>query len=157
MPSQDEVFTVLEDAPGFVASRWQASHDGESELGCQVLDSALILCPQPSASQTSFVKLMFYMICGSPTGFFKTDRREQVPLTPVIIIGPMCAGKSTVAQYLAERLDFPRIELDEVRWTYYEEIGYDQAAVGPIMKAEGSAAWLATGNRSRRMPWNGTR
>lgn len=61
----------------------------------------------------------------------------MAPKAPVIIIGPMCAGKSTIAQCLSERLSLLRIELDEVRWSYYEEIGYDPAAVEPIAKAEG--------------------
>ncbi len=34
---------------------------------------------------------------------------------PVILIGPMCAGKSTVAALLAEKLSLPRIEVSNSR------------------------------------------
>lgn len=61
------------------------------------------------------------------------------PQTPIVIIGPMCAGKSTLAQRLSERLNIPRYALDELRWGYYAEIGYDSAAIGPIAQSEGIA------------------
>ena len=43
---------------------------------------------------------------------------------PIVFIGPMCAGKSTVAALVSARIGQPRVELDEVRWPYYEEIGF---------------------------------
>lgn len=46
----------------------------------------------------------------------------------IILIGPICCGKSTIAQLLAEALAVPRHELDELRWAYYREIGYDEQA-----------------------------
>ncbi|MCL4266801.1 MAG: shikimate kinase [Anaerolineae bacterium] len=49
----------------------------------------------------------------------------------------MCAGKSTIAQCLAGQLNMPRYELDEMRWNYYAEIGYDPATLAPIAQAEG--------------------
>jgi hypothetical protein len=49
----------------------------------------------------------------------------------------MCSGKSTMAQCLAGQLNLPRCELDEMRWSYYAEIGYDPAALAPIARAEG--------------------
>jgi hypothetical protein len=55
----------------------------------------------------------------------------------VILIGPMCAGKSTIAILLAEKLAIPHYALDEDRWVYYKEIGYDEAAVSEISKTEG--------------------
>jgi len=58
---------------------------------------------------------------------------------PIILIGPMCAGKSTIARYLAEHLGMQRYELDEMRWTYYAEIGYDPAVIAPIIQSEGMA------------------
>jgi len=50
----------------------------------------------------------------------------------------MCCGKSTIAHCLAGRLNLPRYELDELRWGYYAEIGYDPAALAPIAQAEGT-------------------
>jgi shikimate kinase len=46
---------------------------------------------------------------------------------PLILIGPMHAGKSTIAALLAERFGVPRICMDHVRWDYYKEIGYTEA------------------------------
>lgn len=51
-------------------------------------------------------------------------------------MGPMCAGKSTVAQLLAEQLGLPRYEVDEHRWGYYDEIGYDRADAARIAQSE---------------------
>jgi hypothetical protein len=47
--------------------------------------------------------------------------------SPLILIGPMHAGKSTIARLLAERWGVRRICMDHVRWDYYREIGYDEA------------------------------
>lgn len=61
-----------------------------------------------------------------------------MPKTKTIaLIGPMSAGKSTIAKILAERLKRARIEADEHRWDYYEEIGYDHAKVKNIMEKGG--------------------
>jgi shikimate kinase len=54
----------------------------------------------------------------------------------IILIGPMSAGKSTMAKLLAEKLDLPRFELDQERWDYYDEIGYDKAAVSEIARSD---------------------
>lgn len=47
----------------------------------------------------------------------------------VILIGPIRAGKSTVAKLLASRLRLPHVSLDDVRFGYYKEIGYDENLV----------------------------
>ena len=51
---------------------------------------------------------------------------------PIILIGPIGTGKTTLAALLAEKLGITHHELDEYRWTYYNEIGYDQEAVDKI-------------------------
>lgn len=56
--------------------------------------------------------------------------------TTIILIGPMCAGKSTLASLLAQRLGLPRYELDELRWGYYEEAGFDHALAKQINESE---------------------
>lgn len=43
----------------------------------------------------------------------------------IILIGPTGIGKTTVSKLLAERLGMPRVALDEIRFGYYKEIGYD--------------------------------
>jgi shikimate kinase len=50
----------------------------------------------------------------------------------IILIGPMSVGKSTIAQLLSIELGLPRIELDEVRQTFYNEIGYDESLASKI-------------------------
>ena len=50
----------------------------------------------------------------------------------IVLIGPMSAGKSTIAQLLSEELGLPRIELDEVRQSFYNEIGYDESLASKI-------------------------
>ena len=44
----------------------------------------------------------------------------------IILIGPTKAGKSTLAALLSEQLGVPQCALDEARWTYMREIGYDR-------------------------------
>jgi shikimate kinase len=57
--------------------------------------------------------------------------------TPIILIGPMSAGKSTIATLLADKLGLPRLELDEIRMGYYKEAGYDDAEASKIGRSEG--------------------
>lgn len=54
----------------------------------------------------------------------------------IILIGPVSAGKSTVATLLAEKLQIPHVSIDEVRWGYYDEIGYDKAEASRVAKSE---------------------
>lgn len=42
---------------------------------------------------------------------------------PIVLIGPMCAGKSTVADALSRRLDLPQVPLDAVRYYYHVKAG----------------------------------
>ncbi|MBD2439209.1 shikimate kinase [Nostoc sp. FACHB-110] len=44
----------------------------------------------------------------------------------IILIGPMGAGKSTIGEVLANQLGIPQCSMDELRWGYYQEIGYDE-------------------------------
>ena len=55
----------------------------------------------------------------------------------IILIGPMSAGKSTLAKKLARKLGVPRVELDEVRQKFYNEIGYDEKFASDIVGKEG--------------------
>ena len=55
----------------------------------------------------------------------------------VILIGPMSAGKSTLAAMLAKKLGVPRVELDEVRQRFYTEIGYDEKYASEIVGQQG--------------------
>lgn len=44
---------------------------------------------------------------------------------PIIIIGPMCSGKSTIAKLLSEKLSIPHYPLDYLRGYYYLKNGID--------------------------------
>jgi hypothetical protein len=44
----------------------------------------------------------------------------------IILIGPIGSGKTTTAELLSMRTGLPRRSLDELRWKYYDEIGYDR-------------------------------
>jgi len=47
-------------------------------------------------------------------------------LSDIILIGPIGAGKSTVGALLATQLGLRQCSMDEYRWGYYKEIGYDE-------------------------------
>ena len=43
----------------------------------------------------------------------------------IILLGPAAVGKTTTAKLLSEKLNKPLISLDDLRFEYYKEIGYD--------------------------------
>jgi shikimate kinase len=47
-------------------------------------------------------------------------------------------GKSTLGHLVAEKLGRKHIRLDELRWEYYKEIGYDEALAARIRVEEGA-------------------
>ncbi len=55
----------------------------------------------------------------------------------IILIGPIGAGKSTVGLLLATRLGLPQCSIDEYRWGYYREIGYDKELAKHKRETEG--------------------
>lgn len=55
----------------------------------------------------------------------------------IVLIGPVRAGKSTLGALLAERLQLPRCPMDDVRFGYYAEIGYDEAFADRVGEAAG--------------------
>jgi shikimate kinase len=59
-------------------------------------------------------------------------------MTPdIILIGPMNAGKSTIGELLANYFDIPQCSMDDWRWQYYKEIGYDENLAKQKQQLEG--------------------
>jgi xylulokinase len=56
---------------------------------------------------------------------------------PIIFIGPLGAGKTSVGHLLAERLDLPFCSVDTVREAYYQEVGYDETLAAQIAAGPG--------------------
>ena len=61
----------------------------------------------------------------------------------IILIGPIGAGKTTVGEVLAKRLSCPQVSLDDLRFGYYEEIGYDRATAKKLHDEQGFLALLS--------------
>lgn len=58
----------------------------------------------------------------------------------IILIGPVRTGKSTLGRLLSERLGRPLVALDDLRWKYYREIGYDDTLAKTIRQRGGFLA-----------------
>ena len=58
----------------------------------------------------------------------------------IILIGPPQSGKSTLARLLSTKLGLPRVSLDQARWDYYREIGYDDILAAHIRETGGFVA-----------------
>jgi shikimate kinase len=56
----------------------------------------------------------------------------------IILIGPIGCGKSTISELLSQRLNVPRRSMDELRWHYYDEIGYDRSVASERYAEEGN-------------------
>ncbi len=66
--------------------------------------------------------------------------RDEPVVAPVVLIGPVGVGKSTVAGMLAGRLGLPNVSVDGACATYYAEIGFDQAESDRRQGTEGGRA-----------------
>ncbi len=60
--------------------------------------------------------------------------------TPILFIGPVRAGKSTIASLVAAKLGLPHVSLDTLRWDYYPEVGYDDQLAKRIRAEAGFLA-----------------
>jgi adenylate kinase family enzyme len=57
-------------------------------------------------------------------------------ISGIVLIGPVGAGKSTLAIGLAERLNKPRCCMDNLRWGYMAEVGYDPAVQKRLLERD---------------------
>ena len=55
----------------------------------------------------------------------------------VVLIGPIAAGKSTLGSLLSAALGLPQCSMDDVRFRYYGEIGYDESLATRLYQTEG--------------------
>jgi shikimate kinase len=58
----------------------------------------------------------------------------------ILLIGPLCAGKSTVGQLLAERVNLPYCSVDTLPLEDFTKLGLDMQRVEMLRETEG---WLA--------------
>jgi shikimate kinase len=54
----------------------------------------------------------------------------------IILIGPLGVGKTTVGNLLARKLDLPFCSVDDVRWAYYQKMGYDKTLASQIAASD---------------------
>jgi hypothetical protein len=52
----------------------------------------------------------------------------------IILIGPVCTGKSTLAPLLADRLRVPQVSLDQISLSYLEELGDGEATLRNVQQ-----------------------
>ncbi|MGD1912971.1 MAG: shikimate kinase [Rivularia sp. (in: cyanobacteria)] len=57
----------------------------------------------------------------------------------IILIGPEGTGKSTIGKLLSQKLNLPQVSMDEIRWEYYKEIGWDADTQKQIREQKGFA------------------
>lgn len=53
------------------------------------------------------------------------NRQQHNEVGSIVLIGPTGVGKSVVGKALAKNLDWPLVELDDLRSTWYPEFGLD--------------------------------
>jgi shikimate kinase len=64
-------------------------------------------------------------------------RDKDALVRQVVLIGPVCVGKTTLMPLVAGRLDRPAVDLDEFAGAYYEEVGRSRARLNEIGAARG--------------------
>lgn len=55
----------------------------------------------------------------------------------IILIGLIGAGKSIIGTLLANKLSLPQCSMDDRRWDYYKEVGYNEKIAKHKLETEG--------------------
>lgn len=55
----------------------------------------------------------------------------------IVLIGPMGVGKSHMANRLSKKLRKPHVKIDDIRFEYYNQIGFDERTQRKIWKEKG--------------------
>jgi hypothetical protein len=63
-----------------------------------------------------------------------------LPGGPLVLVGPLAAGKTTTGCAVASLSDRPLCSLDDLRWQYYADLGYDPDEAARRFEAGGTAA-----------------
>jgi len=58
----------------------------------------------------------------------------------IILVGPVAVGKTTTAKLLSEKLNKPLISMDDLRFDYYKEIGYNDDHMKELFEKAGIMA-----------------
>jgi shikimate kinase len=58
----------------------------------------------------------------------------------IILLGPVAVGKTTTARLLSEKLNKPVISMDDLRFGYYKEIGYNHDHMKELQEKAGIMA-----------------
>lgn len=67
----------------------------------------------------------------------------------IVIVGPTCSGKSTLAATLAERLDMPFVELDALFWQRDWVESDDETFRAKLEQATAGTGWVTAGGYRR--------
>ena len=58
----------------------------------------------------------------------------------IILLGPVAVGKTTTARLISQKINKPVISLDDLRFDYYKEIGYDHDHMEVLQEKAGIMA-----------------
>lgn len=67
---------------------------------------------------------------------------DAMARSEILLLGPVNTGKTTLGSLLAQQLNIPQISLDEIRWAYYQEIGFDAILAQTIRRQGGFLALM---------------
>ncbi len=82
-------------------------------------------------------------------------REKQVDFSRTVIIGTSCAGKSTLAKRLSQRLDAPHVELDALHWLPGWIERPDEEFYAMAEQSLRADRWIVDGNylQLRKLVW----